>query len=345
MKRGRPVRIHGNISVSAAHNLHEYQRAWELWRPGVYHQVDLIPDAVVAEHPRSAKVIQTFSGGVDSTFTLISNKYLHKERGGYDIAGAVLVHGFDVSYENTSDFGKLVRRLRRTLDNAGVELKIVRTNSRAVKVQSWMDSVPAQLSACLHQFSDHYGKALISSTEPYDAAYGVPISSNPITDHLLSGDLMTIIHDGASYSRTEKVEAISKFPFYVDQLKVCWEGRNQYENCGECEKCLRTRLNFAAVGNNEPSCFRGPFDKKMLRKLQARGAIELLELEGILTYMRQRGLSYPWVNGLRRRIVLLRLAIPVKTAIRWPKLKALARSALQTLRGTRRFRQPPTVVN
>ena len=331
MKRGLPLRIHGSLSASSAHNLHELQRAWALWKPKMYRHIDLIPDAIVSERPRSAKVIQAFSGGVDANFTLISNKYLHKERGGYDISAALLVHGFDVSYDNTSDFNRLVERVRKTLDHVGVELKFVRTNSKTLNLQSWMDSSALQLTACLHQFSNQYGTALMGSAEPYDALW-MPISSNPITDHLLSGDLMTIIHDGAGYSRTEKVEAIARFPFLIDQLKVCWEGSSQHENCGSCEKCLRTRLNFAAVGHNEPSCFPGPFDKKMLRKLRAKTAIQIVELEGILTYMRRRQLSYPWINTLRRQITLSRLAIPLENALGRLKLKALLRSAVQAMR-------------
>ena len=129
--------------------------------------VDLVPDRVVAERPRSNRVIQAFSCGVDATFTLLSNKYLNRERGGYDITTGLLVHGFDVGYDNTSDFVKLADRARRVLEHAGVELKLVRTNSRTLNLQSWQNSNTAQLAACLHQFSGHYGRALLGSAEPY----------------------------------------------------------------------------------------------------------------------------------------------------------------------------------
>ena len=269
MERGLPVRIHGNLSLSALRNLQEFQRVWTLWRPERYTEVDLIPDAVVSETKRSNAVIQAFSGGVDATFTLVSNKYLRRERGGYDVTAAMLAHGFDVAYGNQTAFDKLVARVRKTLDHAGVDLKLVRTNSKEVKIQSWLDSVSLQLTACLHQFADRYGTALVASAEPYDAMC-LPLGTNPITDPMLSGDLMTIVYDGAGYSRTAKVDAISAFPRLIEQLKVCWEGEDQSENCGYCEKCLRTRLNFAAVGVNDPGCFPGPLDTKMLRKLRAR---------------------------------------------------------------------------
>jgi hypothetical protein len=70
---------------------------------------------VVAERPRSNRVIQAFSLGVDATFTLLSNKYLNREQGGYDVAAALLVHGFDVAYDNASDFAKLAERAGRAL--------------------------------------------------------------------------------------------------------------------------------------------------------------------------------------------------------------------------------------
>jgi hypothetical protein len=223
----------------------------------------------------------------------------------------------------------LLARVKKTLDLFGVDIKVVRTNSRTLNIQSWMDSNSAQLAACLHQFSNQYGRALIGSGEPYDALC-LPTGSNPFTDPLLSGNFMAVMHDGVSFSRTEKVEALCKFPIVVDQLKVCWEGSLQYENCGRCEKCLRTRLNFAAVGENEPSCFAGRFDVRMLRKLRAKTALQVIELETILTYLKRRGLSYPWLRALRRRIILSRFAIPIENALRLQRAKESLRKLLRS---------------
>ena len=331
MERGLPVRIHGNLTLSAFRNLLEFQRVWTLWRPERYTQVDLIPDAVVSETKRSNGVIQAFSGGVDATFTLVSNKYLRRESGGYDVTAAMLVHGFDVAYDNRADFDKLVARVRKMLDHAGVDLKLVRTNSREVKIQGWLDSVSLQLTACLHQFADQYGTGLVASAEPYDAMC-LPLGTNPITDPMLSGDLMTIVYDGAGYSRTAKVAAISEFPRLIEQLKVCWEGESQSENCGHCEKCLRTRLNFAAVGVNDPGCFPGPLDTKMLRKLRARTPVQVSELEGIVEYAHEHGSSDPWLRLLKRRIAISRLSIALENATGWRKLESWLRSVGRDLR-------------
>jgi hypothetical protein len=246
------------------------------------------------------------------------------------MGAGLLVHGFDVSYDNVDDFRRLAERAGKMLGHAGMKLKTIRTNSRAAKIQSWVDSTSAQLSACLLQFSADYGIGLLSSAEPYDRLV-LPIGSNPVTDHLLSTDLMSMVHAGAGYSRTEKVEAITKFPFFIDGLKVCWEGSDQYKNCGRCEKCLRTRLNFAAAGLNDPGCFDDPFETKMLWKLWAPAPVHVVELEGIVTYLRRRGLSYPWVNALKRQILLSRLAIPLEKALRWRELREFLRSVFVRL--------------
>lgn len=329
MKRGLPVRIHGNLSELASHNLHEFQRVWAIWKPDLYRHVDLIPDAVVNVKPASDRVIQAFSGGVDATFTLISNKALHRDRGGYDVSAAVLVHGFDVHYENTRDFDMLAQRLRTSLARHGIALKTMRTNSRALNIQSWMDSFTSQLAACLHQFSNHYGVALMASAKSYDELE-MGISSNPITDPLLSGDTLRMVHDGAGYTRTEKVEVISRYPELVEHLKVCWQGTVQHSNCGKCEKCLRTRLNFAAAGEMNPACFPGAFNTKMLGRLKASSMIQLEELRSILSYIRHRRLDYHWTHQLRRRIALSRLGIELEKLF---KLQAAMRWVRTSLRG------------
>jgi hypothetical protein len=73
-------------------------------------------------------------------------------------------------------------------------------------------------------------------------------------DHLLSTDTMQIIHDGATASRVEKTIAIAGWPDTHSRLRVCFRGarynpqRNIFENCGTCEKCVRTMIPLKAAG-------------------------------------------------------------------------------------------------
>jgi hypothetical protein len=70
----------------------------------------------------------------------------------------------------------------------------------------------------------------------------------------------------------------------------------------------------------------------MLSGLTAQTVIQVAELEGIMKFVRRKRLSYPWLNALRRRIWLSRLAIPVKTAVRWDQLRPWLRAKRNALR-------------
>jgi len=214
-----------------------------------------------------------------------------------------MVHGFDVPYDEERTFKTLAEGYREKLDRVGVSLVTVKTNSKHLGLQSWEDSFLSELSACLHQFDHEFGRALVGSSEPYNFLLA-PWGSSPLTDHLLSGDKMQIVHDGASYSRTEKVEALAKEPSLVEGIKVCWQGADPSKNCGSCEKCLRTRLNFAAVGCNNPPCFSSPLQEQMLSRLTFKNLGQLREAESILSYMNKKGISSTWKATLKRKILM-----------------------------------------
>jgi hypothetical protein len=125
--------------------------------------------------------------------------------------------------------------------------------------------------------------------------------STPATDYLLSGDDLEIVHDGAGYSRTEKIGYITKTPSAVSSLSVCWEGQQENGNCGVCEKCIRTRLNFLAVGVPEPDCFNGPLDLKSLETVHV-SKFFMVELMSLLDHARKNGINAPWVDAVHRRV-------------------------------------------
>ena len=62
----------------------------------------------------------------------------------------------------------------------------------------------------MQMFSAEFSHALVGSSEPYDALV-LPWGSNPVTDRLLSGGRLAIVHDGAGFSRTDKISFLSGF--------------------------------------------------------------------------------------------------------------------------------------
>jgi hypothetical protein len=147
-----------------------------------------------------------------------------------------------------------MRRSQKALDDVGVKLIPVKTNFRNISKVDWIHSFSCALVAALGNYKMTAGTVLIGSNEPYNSLV-MAVGSSPITDHLLSSDDLTVIHDGASHSRTEKVQEIQMWKAGMENLRVCWDGELKDRNCGVCEKCLRTKLNFLALKAPIPSSF------------------------------------------------------------------------------------------
>src|SRR5262249_34334167 len=151
-----------------------------------------------------------FSGGLDATFTALRHNKILPDHVRYPLKDALMVHGFDVSLDHPEYFTQLTERTKPLLDFAGMTLNTVKTNSKALNIQPWEDSHAAELTACLHMFSHKFAYGLLGSGEPYDTLV-FPCSSTPATNYLLSGDNFRIVHDGAGFSRTHKIEQIGRY--------------------------------------------------------------------------------------------------------------------------------------
>jgi hypothetical protein len=293
MGSGQDIRVDGRMTRSALLNLATFQEAWCRWRPGVYKPVRIEPQSLVDDPPRAPpRSIAAFSGGADAIFTA-----LRHAGDPYALDSVLLVHGFDVPTDRPDQFGKLVERVRPFLDHLKLRPRIVRTNIAELRFQDWLDSFLAQLSCCLHSFSHEFRFGLTGGGEPYDALV-LPWGQNPCTDYLLSGDGFSIVHDGAAFSRTEKIAAIARDPVATKAIKVCWEAPDLSTNCGVCEKCVRTRLNFKAVGIDNPSCFDGELTPQQIRDIRFSNESQRAGFRSILAYAESHALQGDWLEAM-----------------------------------------------
>ncbi len=324
MQRGRPLFVHGALSRTALSNIEAFQGAWRCWRPDRYRQIDVTPERIAdcsATKP-DKKAIAAYSGGVDSTYTALRHKDYLPLISRHNVTSVLMVHGFDVALDRSDHFARLIERTQALRDHLGLDLRVVRTNSKELHAQDWQDSHAAQLAACLHLFSDEFAFGLIGSTKAYDSLV-LPYGSSPVTDHLLSGDGFSIVHDGGEASRTEKVAVIARYPIAVRALKMCWEGPEPFRNCGVCEKCVRTWLNFAAVGVTNPSCFENWIDARQIHSIPVRNEPQAAELRSIVAYARRHDRRGDWLEALKARITVIRPE---------PKPLTLLRAVLRGLR-------------
>lgn len=263
MKCGANIHVRGSVSRALLANLVDLQDVWAKWCPDLYSRVSVEADAVRQNEHLAEGAVAAFSGGADAQFTAYRHAKGLAGHANQSLRAGVFIHGFDIPLTDVDGFSRAAENARRALDDIGLNLNIVRTNVREVSGVNWEHYAGTGLAATLNNFKIVAGAGLIASGEPYDALVE-PWASHPMTDPLLSSGDFRIIHDGAGYSRSEKIKILAPWMEGVRQLRVCWVGEDVGRNCGKCEKCVRTRLNFLLAGVANPECFDTPLTKSML---------------------------------------------------------------------------------
>ncbi|MBM1171284.1 hypothetical protein [Microvirga arabica] len=294
------IRFRGLVSKRLLENLEEFQAAWGKWRPA-WSRIGLSADVEGSTDTirETEDAICTFSGGVDATFSLWRHHFKKEGRHHKTIKSAVMVQGFDIAGGDETGMQAALRSARNMLDPLGIELYRVRTNLKDKWLPDWNMNFGAGCATVLHLFSHGHSFGIIGGDEPYDRLI-TPWGSNPITNHLLSSQVFKILYDGNGFSRTEKIERLVSWPEAVNNLRVCWEGNTPGKNCGSCEKCRRTKLNFLAVGIDQPGCFAEPIQAEDVRTIKISNHAVRTMYEEILEAAERRKISAPWVTEVRQ---------------------------------------------
>jgi hypothetical protein len=288
------ITVYGSVSSELLANLTELQYVWQKWCPEQYFLIDIKVDHIRKNECRVDGAVCAFSGGADAQFTA----YRHATgQAGYSrqaLRAGVLVHGFDIPLSDTKGFAGAERRASEALDDLGLSLLTVRSNIRELWGINWEHHCGAALASVLCGLSRYVGAGLIGSGEPYDKLF-VPWGSHPMTDPLLSTGIFKIIHDGAGFSRSEKITAISEWEVGINNLRVCWAGGKHDRNCGVCEKCVRTRLNFILADVINPLCFSTSIDARLFKPIVLRSDFAFAEWDLIRSDIIRTGKGLEWL--------------------------------------------------
>lgn len=298
MRKSLDLRVHGQVSPSLLCNLEEFQAAWACWRPRKYRKVEITGD-IEREQRRihqESKAVSAFSGGVDSSFTAFRYRKTQSGRVRHNLQAGLMVHGFDIPLNQGDVFSAAAKKSAELLGSLGMELITMATNLRELG-ENWVDACGAAVASCLMMLRGGFTGGVIPSTEPYQALV-LPWGSNPVTDCLLSSDSFAIIHHGAGSTRNEKIREIGAWPEALRLLRVCWEGEQKDRNCGRCEKCIRTILNFRVSGFDLPACFERDVTDSQIYGMSGLNPVQIAEFDQIASAAKAASLSDPWVTAL-----------------------------------------------
>jgi len=265
MRTGSDMVVHGEVSPILLRNLEEFQSAYASWYPNLYNKIEIKAD-IEKEQERSntTAVISAFSGGVDSCFTAWYHRRGKAERRTQDLRAGLILHGFDIPPGRVATFERVTNKARILLNSLDMETIPMTFNLKKLG-DNLIHSQAAFLASCMSLLRGEFVVGLIPSSNSY-ANLNIRYGTTPITDHLLSSETFSIIHDHCSFSRSEKVREISNWSEVLQHLRVCLreERSERDKNCCRCEKCVRTILEFRSLGLGLPPCFEKDVSAKQI---------------------------------------------------------------------------------
>ncbi|MDF1742017.1 MAG: hypothetical protein P1U86_22840 [Verrucomicrobiales bacterium] len=320
MRYGGKLHVKGCVSPSLIENLEEFQTAWSLWRPGLYKALEIEADEMKeSTAPVKEAVLMPFSGGLDSCFSVLIHRERDRQHSNPPCRVAMMVHGFDISIDDSEGFARALVHSRAILDDVGMKCIDVATNVREHH-GDWEDTHGAALAACIHLLGKTFGSGVIASSHTYDTLR-FPWGSNPLTDPMLSSQASRILSDGYKNKRSTKAEKVAQWPAAIEHLRVCWINKDTSENCGHCLTCVGTALCFAASGAPVPHRLGIESPELAVSRL---GRISLSEAgclrlaDTILATAGECGVHEPWVAAIDRLLKKKKRAADFRQALKTP---------------------------
>jgi hypothetical protein len=242
-----PMLREGLDQVMAFHCLWTHGRLRPLTIESGLRNALMFPDRV----PRAGLFL---SGGIDSLCALRINRQNYPPEHPGSVQDGLLVHGFDIGGVMARGskyhvFERTRAHMSPVAEEAQVTLIPVYTNIRHLFDQRelWLERFHgAVLAAAGHAFAARLHQVDIAST--YDPPNLHPNGSHPLTDTAFSSADVHVRHTDLPLSRLDKHRIVARWETAFQNFRVCLANPPDKLNCGQCEKCIRTRTELVALG-------------------------------------------------------------------------------------------------
>ena len=257
---GEDLHMEGVLSPRLLRGMEEYVRIQCAWNPSPFLPVSLEPEDLqpATANSTGGGVGSSFSGGVDSAYTLWRHLPENEQNPSYRISHCLMINGFDCDsdLDNSGNFFRIEQAMQPMMDRLGIQLVVCRTNFKAftdlkILKQSFAAMVTAPALVLGGLFSAFY----VPSSYRFDDFFRD--GSHLMLDHLIATETMETIHESSHLKRTDKTKAISGWSETYSTLRVCFnatgydEETNSIQNCCRCEKCIRTIKTLELYGGLE----------------------------------------------------------------------------------------------
>jgi hypothetical protein len=243
MASGEVLTIQPPVSRTLLAGFEHIQEVFEQWYPEFFKHSQVTAQQP-HEQPRNKKdqSASFFSLGVDSFYTLLKAR-------AEPITHIVYMLGMEQPlrfYEDGKE-ERVIARMREVAAQAGVTLIVGKTNLREVFPLPYSSFHGAGLAGVAHSLAGGFDTVYIPATHSYRDLF--PWGSHPLTDSLWSSEGLSVVHDGAEAGRAQKLSrSLVHSELALSTLRVCTKNKGGLENCGRCDKCVRTMTTLKLLG-------------------------------------------------------------------------------------------------
>jgi hypothetical protein len=196
------------------------------------------------------------SGGVDSLSLLGRNLQLYPVGHANRVTAGICVYGLDMGNPNMAPredvFDEAITSLRQLEKPHSIRIIPCYTNTRDLE-PDWRFYAQRHfgfaLSGIAHSLSGGFSKVLAGLDNRADNHR--PWGNHPLISKYASSEILQFETYLDGYTRLEKLEFLIDLQGALDVLRVCFTmgeiGSSQL-NCGQCDKCVRTKLELSIYG-------------------------------------------------------------------------------------------------
>lgn len=298
MRAGGRLHIRASVDPVSLSNARALVRIWTMWLPEVYRPIEVSAEneRTAASSPAASASVLLFSGGVDSTYALLS------EKDSKTITHALTVHGLDYSDNDDELFRKLREKTRPLLQRYSVTPLSIRTNAgRQVRQLGLTHGFV--LASCLFLCAGRFASGLLAADiTPAQDMMAFPWGTNHVTNGFYASSQFRMETVSQHATRIQKLAHILGDATALHAVSFCSVKKMRPDNCGVCPKCLRTKAMLLALMGSVPDIF---LDRRVtaehVRKLDVSSPAAYKHYFEILEVARARGFL-DRIPGLERHV-------------------------------------------
>jgi hypothetical protein len=271
MVKNKTLMIHGSGTLETKRNAEKLSNIWACWLPKKYSLINVnFTEYRNLDSDKNKKQLLLFSGGVDSTYTILNKEFLESP-------DLLTIQGMDYKISDQDRFEKSIEKTNIIANKYADQRITVRSN--AYDIYNHINIAPRLsfvfvLSSVSFLFIKKYKDVTMAADFAlYQQFEELPYGSSIATDQLYNSGDFHLETFGNDATRAEKLPSILLNPLAVKSLSLCKDKKIRPENCGVCSKCTRTKYMMLATTGFIPSeIFINPvLDQKIKVNFNASG--------------------------------------------------------------------------